>query len=336
MSGGAEEGQPGDRRGARSAGSRPATQVRRGGKHPIPGLSDRSLLRVRGPHPQRVRRPDARPRGRDPRPRRGRQEVGLTDSLPAEDAGVRYDAGTPVARLTLARPDKRNAQTPEMWLRLSAIADALPSSTRAVVVAAEGPSFSAGLDRSMFGTLPGQLAEGDSAFLDLIASYQAGFSWLRRPEFVSVAAVQGHAVGAGFQLALACDVRIATEDAQFTMAETQLGLVPDLGGTQVLVDLVGYGRAVEICTTGRRVGAREAFEIGLVNAVVPAGELGAAVEDLVAAIAAAPHGAVSMTQVLLLSARGRSYPDQLLAERQAQLMMIRALVQGTDGTDTHT
>jgi enoyl-CoA hydratase/carnithine racemase len=236
--------------------------------------------------------------------------------------------------VTLARPDKRNAQTPDMWHRLAAIAEALPTSTRAVVVAGEGPSFSAGLDRSMFGTLPGQLAEGDAAFLDLIASYQAGFTWLRRPEFVSVAAVQGHAVGAGFQLALACDVRIATDDAQFTMAETQLGLVPDLGGTQVLVDLVGYGRALEICTTGRRVDAREALDIGLVNVVVPGAELNAAVDDFVAAISAAPHGAVSMTKALLLGARGRSYPEQLLAERQAQCSRIRALSEGTDGPRT--
>ncbi|HET7311421.1 MAG TPA: enoyl-CoA hydratase/isomerase family protein [Mycobacteriales bacterium] len=238
--------------------------------------------------------------------------------------------------MTLARPEKRNAQTPDMWLRLSAIAEALPSETRAVVVAGEGSSFSAGLDRSMFGTLPGQLSQGDSGFLDLIASYQAGFTWLRRPEFISVAAVQGHAVGAGFQLALACDIRIAAEDAQFTMAETQLGLVPDLGGTQVLVDLVGYGRAVEICTTGRRVGAREALEMGLVNAVVPAAELTATVDDLVAAISAAPHGAVSMTKALLLGARGRSYPEQLLAERQAQLSRIRALSEGSDGSGTHS
>src|SRR4051812_12637883 len=212
-----------------------------------------------------------------------------------------------------------------MWLRLSAIADALPSSTRAVIVAAEGPSFSAGLDRSMFGTLPGQLAEGDSAFLDLIASYQSGFSWLRRPEFVSIAAVQGHAVGAGFQLALACDLRVAAEDAQFTMAEPSLGLVPDLGGTQVLVDLVGYARALEICATNRRVGAAEAAAVGLVNLVVDGASLPASVDDLVAALCAAPRDAVSATKALLLGSRDRSYADQLLAERTAQMARIKAL-----------
>jgi len=251
-------------------------------------------------------------------------------------AGVRYDAGEPVARVTLARPDKRNAQNPDMWLRLASIGDELPKTVRVVVVGGDGPSFSAGLDRDQFGTLGAILTEGDAAALDRISSYQSGFSWLRRPEFVSVAAVQGHAVGAGFQLALACDVRIAADDAQFTMAEPSLGLVPDLGGTQVLVDLVGYSRALEICATGRRVGAKEALEIGLVNAVVPAGELPGAVDDFAGAICAAPHGAVSMTKALLIGARGRSYPDQLLAERQAQLARIRALSEGTDGPGTHS
>jgi enoyl-CoA hydratase/carnithine racemase len=196
-----------------------------------------------------------------------------------------------------------------------------------VVVAGEGPSFSAGLDRSIFGTLPGQLAEGDSAFLDLIASFQAGFSWLRRPDFISVAAVQGHAIGAGFQLALACDIRVAAQDVQFTMAETSLGLVPDLGGTQILVDLVGYSRALEICATGRRVGAEEASAIGLANVVVPNADLSAAVEDLVAALCAPPHDAATKTKALLMGSRDRSYAAQLLAEREAQLTRIRALAQ---------
>lgn len=202
---------------------------------------------------------------------------------------------------------------------------------RVVVVAGDGPSFSAGLDRSMFGTLPQQLGAGDAAFLDLIASYQSGFFWLRRPDIVTIAAVQGHAVGAGFQLALACDLRIAATDAQFTMAEPSLGLVPDLGGTQVLVDLVGYSRALEICATGRRVGAAEAAAIGLVNLVVDNADLAGAVDDLVAAIRAANADAVAATKALLLDARDRSYADQLLAERTAQMARIKSLAEEIDG-----
>jgi enoyl-CoA hydratase/carnithine racemase len=242
----------------------------------------------------------------------------------------------------LARPFKRNAQTPDTWLRLASIGAELPSEVRVVVVAGEGPSFSAGLDRSMFGTLPNQLTQGDESFLDLIASYQSGFTWLRDPRFLSIAAVQGHAVGAGFQLALACDLRVIATDAQFTMAEPALGLVPDLGGTQVLVDLVGYSRALEICATGRRVGAEEAGEIGLANVVVPGDQLTSAVDDLAAAICGSPAASVSATKALLLGARERSYADQLLAERTAQMARIKALAQmrpaeelghGGSGTD---
>jgi enoyl-CoA hydratase/carnithine racemase len=214
-----------------------------------------------------------------------------------------------------------------MWHALAAFGDQLPSTVRVVVVTGNGPAFSAGLDRSMFATLGAGAA--DDAFVDTIASYQAGFSWLRRPELVSVAAVQGHAIGAGFQLALACDLRVAAPDVQFRMAEPSLGLVPDLGGTQVLVDLVGYSRALEICATNRSVGADEADRIGLVNLVVPADQLGATVDDLVAGLTSTVHDAVTATKALLLGARDRTYQQQLLAERQAQLLRIRALAAGT-------
>jgi enoyl-CoA hydratase/carnithine racemase len=159
----------------------------------------------------------------------------------------------------------------------------------------------------------------------LIASYQAGFRWLRRPEIISVAAVRGHAVGAGFQLALACDLRVAAADAQFTMAEPTVGLVPDLGGTQPLVEAVGYSRALEICATGRRLGAAEAERSGLLNLVVPGEDLEAATADLVAALRGTDRDAVRATKRLLLAAGGQSYDAQLSAEREAQLLRVKAL-----------
>lgn len=158
-----------------------------------------------------------------------------------------------------------------------------------------------------------------------IASYQAGFAALGRPGVVSVALVQGHAVGAGFQLALACDLRIAAEDARFTMAEVSLGLVPDLGGTKRLVELVGYSRAAGICLTGRRVTAAEADRIGLVSAVVPPEQLAAAGAQLVSRLLALPRTAVTETKALLLAASGRSQPEQEAAERAAQYRQLREL-----------
>jgi enoyl-CoA hydratase/carnithine racemase len=240
-----------------------------------------------------------------------------------ERAGLRVQRTGPVVTVALARPEKRNAQRPETWLALDALGQVVPADVRVVVVRGDGPSFSAGIDLSVLA----EQAGGDLPDVDRIATYQAGFTWLARPELTSVAVVQGHAVGAGFQLALACDVRLVADDVRFSMAETSRGLVPDLGGTEALVHLIGYARALEICLTGRRVGAEEAVALGLAAAVVPASELDAALEDLLAALLAAPRDAAVATKALLLRARehpgGRA--DQLAAEREAQVRRLSAL-----------
>ena len=250
-----------------------------------------------------------------------------------ESAGVRLELDGAVATVTLCRPAVLNAQTPATWAALAGIGRDLPGSARLVVVRGEGRAFSAGLDRAAF---TGATAAGGPSFADMarmsddecaavIERYQRGFSWLRRPDLVSVAAVRGHAIGAGFQLALACDLRVLADDAQLAMAETSLGLVPDLGGTKPLVNLVGPARAMEICLTGRRVGADEAARIGLANLVVPGPDLDAAVADLVAALLAAPRNAVVETKALLLGAPDRTQAEQEAAERAAQARRLRDL-----------
>ena len=159
----------------------------------------------------------------------------------------------------------------------------------------------------------------------VIAGYQAAFGWLSRPDIISIAAVQGHAVGAGFQLALACDLRVVADDAVFTMAEVGLGLVPDLGGTRRLVELIGYSRAMDLCVTARPVGAAEAMALGLVARLVPATELVGATDELVRAIVARPRDAVIETKALLAKASAQSTPVQETAEREAQHRLLRAL-----------
>ena len=207
---------------------------------------------------------------------------------------------------------------------------------RVVVLRAEGASFSAGMDRAMFTTgIDGEpglvgLAGLDDAALDaVIDGFQQAFAWWRDDRVVSIAAVQGHAVGAGFQLALACDLRVLADDAQLSMKEPSLGLVPDLGGTQPLVDLVGYSRALEICATGRWVGAAEAAATGLATIVVPVEELEAATRDLAAALLASPAGAVRATKALLRGAGRRTYDEQRAAERAAQAGRLRDLMKGS-------
>ncbi|MCF3134820.1 MULTISPECIES: enoyl-CoA hydratase/isomerase family protein [Streptomyces] len=247
--------------------------------------------------------------------------------------GVRLTVDDALATVTLSNPAKRNAQSPAMWRALAEAGRLLPGSVRVVVLRGEGQSFSAGLDRQMFTPegIPGEptffeLARRDDAELDAtIAEYQEGFTWWRRNDIVSVAAVQGHAIGAGFQLALACDLRVVADDVQFAMRETSLGIVPDLTGTHPLVGLVGYARALEICATGRYVHAEEAVTTGLANLAVPVAELDGAARDLAAALLAAPRDAVVETKALLRGATGRDYDAQRTAERAAQARRLRDL-----------
>ncbi|MER6129525.1 enoyl-CoA hydratase/isomerase family protein [Streptomyces sp. NPDC001795] len=247
--------------------------------------------------------------------------------------GVRLTVDEAIATVTLTNPAKLNAQSPALWRALAEAGRALPGSVRVVVLRAEGKSFSAGLDRQMF-TPEG--IEGEPTFVDIarssdaeldatIAGYQEGFTWWRRNDIVSIAAVQGHAIGAGFQLALACDLRVVGDDVQFAMRETSLGLVPDLTGTHPLVSLVGYARALEICATGRFVLAEEAVNTGLANIAVPRDQLDDTVRDLASALLAAPRDAVIETKALLRGAQERPYEEQRAAERAAQARRLRDL-----------
>ena len=249
------------------------------------------------------------------------------------DGCVRVDADGAVLVVTLDRPAARNAQTPATWRALAAIGASLSSQTRAVVLRGAGESFSAGLDRALLG--PDGLA-GEPSFAQMagwpdgrldraIAGFQEAFTWWSRPDVITVAAVQGHAIGAGLQLALACDLRVVTDDVQLSMRETTLGLVPDLGGTGHLVRTVGYSRALEICVTGRAVGADEALRLGIAHAVVAREALDDAVHDLVATMLVADPDAVRETKALLSSAQHRPQSQQLAAERSAQARRLRAL-----------
>jgi enoyl-CoA hydratase/carnithine racemase len=249
-----------------------------------------------------------------------------------ERAGLRFEVGQPLqgaALITLSRPERRNAMTPSMWHCLAAIGRSLPAGVRVVVVRGAGSSFSSGIDLRL---LAGDEATGEDAipspadpgFEDWIGTCQEGFGWLRNPSLISVAAVRGHAIGAGFQLALGCDLRVLADDAQLSMKEPTLGLVPDLLGTKPLVDIVGLPRAMELCLTGRTVHAREARDLRLAELVVPAAELDGAVADLAAALLAVDPATASATKRLLAQAAGNSLEQQADAERRTQADLLRS------------
>lgn len=253
-------------------------------------------------------------------------------------AGVLCEVADDVATITLDKPERRNSQTPSMWRELARIGAELVDTVRVVVVRGNGAAFSAGLDRDLLtgGGLPGEQSIADLMTAPpgevdaVIEEFQRGFLWLHDPRVISIAAVHGYAIGGGFQLALACDLRVVADTARLCMKEPALGIVPDLAGTKPLVDAVGYSRALEICATGRFVGADEAVRIGLALAAVPEAELSGTVDDLVAAILEVPTGAVRETKGLLQGAAAHDLDTQRRREREAQIRRFADLSGGRD------
>lgn len=262
----------------------------------------------------------------------------VTDVL-VESDDVRVERHGSIVHVVLDAPERRNAQTPGTWRVLADVPDLLASTDRAVILRATGPSFSAGLDTRMFSPegIPGEesilgVAQRPAPEIDaFIRQAQAAFVWWRRVPQVTVACVQGHAIGAGFQLALACDIRIVSPDVRFAMRETSWGLVPDLAGTGPLVSAVGYASALEICASGRYIEAEESMSTGLAQRLVPADELVASAEKLLAPILDADAGAVAELKDLLDGAA--SSADQPARERAAQIRRLQALAAAL-GSDT--
>ncbi len=238
-----------------------------------------------------------------------------------------------VAHVILSRPETRNAQDPQMWADLHALGLEIGEQARVIIVRSLGPSFSAGLDRRILigdptGTSPSLLhlaTSGADALRDFITSAQRAFTWLRSCRAITIAAVQGHAIGAGFQLALSCDLMVVAPDAQMAMRETSLGLVPDLGGIGPLVERVGPSRALHICATGRWIDATEALATGIASTAAGDLTVANAAAALASELCAAPSGALRELKPLVMGAPGRTTTDQLAAEREAQIRRILEL-----------
>ena len=215
---------------------------------------------------------------------------------------LRLEVDGNVAHLHLARPEKLNSFTQEMWGELKTLGGQLcadPGDIRALVVIGDGRAFSSGIDTSVFASdlfaTPGPAGgEGgpDGSTLErmlaTISDFQAAFTWCENAPFITIAAIRGYAFGAGLQLAIACDIRVAAEGSKLGLLELKYGILPDLGGTQRLPRLVGYGKAVELTCTTARIDAAEALRIRLVEQVVPDADLESAADALATAIAAQP------------------------------------------------
>jgi enoyl-CoA hydratase/carnithine racemase len=206
---------------------------------------------------------------------------------------VRVELAERVATVTLDRPEALNAISTELALELAAAVEPLgvDPEVRAVVLTGAGErAFCVGAD------LKQRAGFDDHGWFVQREAFRRGFAAVRRCPLPTVAAVAGFALGGGTELALACDLVVAAEDATFGLPEVRLGLVPAGGGTQLLARRVGRSAARDLVLTGRRVGAAEALALGLVDRVVPPGAVLAAATALAAEIAANAPTAVRMAK----------------------------------------
>ncbi len=198
---------------------------------------------------------------------------------------IRHEEG--VAFLTLKRPQRHNALNPYLMRSLSQAWQtlALDSSVRVIVLAGEGPSFCSGMDIGQthpgFGYLPQARDAQDAEELAQADALAAGPGERRKLHYAPppglgkpvIAALHGRVSGGGLEIALGCDIRIATPDTQLALPEVTRGIIPGSGGLYWLPRVVGLGRALEMILTGDPVDADEALRIGLVNRLVPADQL---------------------------------------------------------------
>ena len=244
---------------------------------------------------------------------------------------LRFTRDDHVGWLRLHRPERLNAMTGELWSELREVGSVLrvDPDLRALVVTGEGRAFSSGIDTSVFaGTFGDAIASMDDdddgaesahGLVETIMRTQDAFTWLAEAPFATIAAVRGYALGAGLQLALACDLRLFARGATVGLLELQYGMMPDLGGTQRLPRLVGAGKAKELILTRAKIDAEEAARIGLCEQLVDEADLDAAATSLAATIAGQPPLAVRGVKDAI---RASSELDEgsglrLEAERQA-------------------
>jgi enoyl-CoA hydratase len=220
-----------------------------------------------------------------------------------------------VATLWLDRPEQRNALGPDFWADLPLAMDALGSATdiRVVVIAARGPHFSVGLDLKAVAE-PGGLfnSGGDTAkrapsiatrgrrTRGEVLRLQASITAVAACPKPVIAAVHGYCIGGGVDLAAACDIRLASADATFSVRETRMAMVADLGSLQRLPQIIGKGHVAELAYTGKDITAARAVQIGLVNNVASDVEgVWAMADELAGSIAANSPLAVQGTKAVL-------------------------------------
>jgi len=225
-----------------------------------------------------------------------------------------------IVTVTLNRPEKKNAINGQMWDELIETFRAIGKNVdedRVVVITGAGGAFCSGADLS-----GDQQGDGAPGIVHMRHVGEACLALHAMPQPV-IAKVVGVAAGAGLNLALGCDLIVATDDARFSEIFAKRGLSVDFGGSWVLPRLVGLHKAKELVLLADIIGAKEAAEIGIVNRVVPAGEIDAFVDDWAQRLAAGPPIALSMSKRLLAQGLTSSLGEAVENEGQAQSVNFR-------------
>jgi len=233
---------------------------------------------------------------------------------------ILYSVDDGIARITLNKPDKLNALSWGTWAEIEttiATADA-DDAVKCVVITGEGRGFSAGTDLTGQGTEDEWSPRPHAGRPGRLRSRYLGTADVYNCTKPTIAAVNGVAVGAGFSLALACDIRIASENARFSAIFVKRAIVADTGSTWFLPRIVGPAKAMEMLYTGKMVGAQEALAIGLVNEVVPPDQLAERVTALATEIARGPSLAIELDKRLVREAASRSLEEQIELEQFLQ------------------
>ena len=239
--------------------------------------------------------------------------------MAASETTVLYTKVGPVAYVSLNRPDVINAYNvrmrDELYLTLEALRD--DDEVRVGIISGEGErGFCAGADLTEFGTAPSVAVARDVRWERDIWGL---FLSIRKP---LIAAIHGYAIGSGVEIACLCDIRIAAENATFSMPEVALGMVPAAGGTQTLPRAVGISRAMDMALTNRRLDASEARRIGLVHEVVPLDELSAVAEGHAQRLASLSPEALAAAKTAVLAGMDLPLSDGLALERRAVAKLL--------------
>jgi enoyl-CoA hydratase/carnithine racemase len=237
------------------------------------------------------------------------------------DSEVLYEKSGAAGWITLNRPATLNAiniaMRDQLWETLQAVRDD-PEVRLAVFRGAGDRAFSAGADITEFGTAPSVIAAREARRdRDLWGLLLA----IDKP---LVAAMHGYAYGAGCELALACDLRIAADNCSLALPEVTLGYIPSAGGTQLLPRTIGVTAAARMILSGEAVGAAEALRLGLVHSIVPTGELSTAVTTVVESLLRMPDHSLRFAKRALAAGRELPLPLGLNFEAKLALRSIAA------------